>query len=310
MMLLRFCGWADRDVLAQMMLYYERTCTRPRQLFSVGHNCKGNARVCRCVCVCVCVCMCACVSVCAMQTNPEMLQKSWDHSPRPVHCSRSPVHLRAFLINRFEKFKPSCRFGLVFAFERGHEHACSHAACMQIACARGACPQAFACRTLPGALASTIAQRPTCGQCAYQDKACGRGVEDGRLGHPSRKRQDSVHGNKQPNCKRWPPPQSILARARQKVERGRTRQGKGARIGRAPRPRRGGAAMGTRDGAPATIAPAAPFAGHDHCSNGILAMCCAGCRHLDTVPALLPRASKAGTLRLGPGSPRCLLVNF
>ena len=81
MLLSRFCGWADCDVLAQMMLYYEWTCTRPRQLFSVGHNCKGNARVCRCVCVCVCVCVCACVSVCAMQTNPEMLQKSRDHSP-------------------------------------------------------------------------------------------------------------------------------------------------------------------------------------------------------------------------------------
>ena len=58
MLLSRFCGWADCDVLAQMMLYYEWTCTRPRQLFSVGHNCKGNARVCRCVCVCVCVYVC------------------------------------------------------------------------------------------------------------------------------------------------------------------------------------------------------------------------------------------------------------
>ena len=93
----------------------------------------------------------------------------------------------------------------------------------------------------------------------------------------------------------WAPPQSILARARQKLERGRTRQGKGARIGRAPRPQKGGAAVGTRDGAPATIAPAAPFAGHDHCSNGILAMCCAGCRHQETAPAFLPRASAAGT---------------
>ena len=68
MLLLRFCGWADCDVLAQMM-YYEWTCTRPRQLFSVGHNCKGNARVCRCVCVCVCVYVCVRVCLC-VQCRP------------------------------------------------------------------------------------------------------------------------------------------------------------------------------------------------------------------------------------------------
>ena len=204
MLLSRFCGWADCDVLAQMMLYYEWTCTRPRQLFSVGHNCKGNARVCRCVCVCVCVYVCVRVCLCVQCRptqkccrNPGTIAPASALLKKPG-ASPSLPHQSSRKIQAFLLLRPGSLHSNV---------AMSMHVRMRLACksrVHAARARRHSCRTLPGALASTSVQTPTCGHCAYQDKACGRGVEDGRLGHPSRKRQDSVHGNKQPDCTRGP----------------------------------------------------------------------------------------------------------